>query len=173
MRFKVALWPLSFRAAGAAPPFSPPPPPGPAVALPAAPFAVSKWEMLPDWQTTDLQPAWAAFLQSCHALKSKPHWQTVCTHTEKLAQPDNTALRAFFEESFTPYQVFNPDGSSQGLITCYYEPRLAGSRVRTDRFRYPLYAAPDDLLAIDLGDVYPQLKDLRLRGRLQGNRIVP
>src|SRR3989338_6249879 len=167
---RVALLPLVFLAACAAPPKPPAVPP---VALPAAPFAVSKWEMLPDWQTTDLQPAWAAFLQSCHALKSKPHWQTVCTHTEKLAQPDNAALRAFFEESFTPYKVFNPDGSSQGLITGYYEPKLAGSRVKTARFRYPLYAAPDDLLTIDLGDVYPQLKDFRLRGRLQGNRVVP
>ena len=164
---RVTLLPLLFLAACAAPPVAPP------VALPAAPFAVSKWEMLPDWQTTDLQPAWAAFLQSCHALKSKPDWQTVCTRTEELAQPDNTVLRVFFEESFTPYQVFNPDGSSHGLITGYYEPRLMGSRVRTDRFRYPLYAVPDDMLTIDLSEAYPQLKGLRLRGRLQGQRVVP
>jgi len=32
---------------------------------------------------------------------------------------------------------------------------------------------PDDLLTIDLGEAYPQLKDLRLRGRLQGKRVVP
>jgi membrane-bound lytic murein transglycosylase A len=90
-----------------------------------------------------------------------------------LTQPDNNSLHAFFEEGFIPYQVYNPDGSSQGLITGYYEPRLYGSRVKTARFRYPLYAPPDDLLTIDLGDQYPQLKDLRLRGRLQGNRVVP
>ena len=166
---RVTLLPLLFLAACAAPPVVPLPP----VALPAAPFAASKWEMLPDWQTIDLQPAWAAFLQSCHALKNKPDWQAVCTRTEELAQPDNTVLRAFFEESFTPYQVFNPDGSSQGLITGYYEPRLTGNRVRTDRFRYPLYAVPDDMLTIDLSEVYPQLKGLRLRGRLQGQRVVP
>ncbi|MCR4297340.1 MAG: MltA domain-containing protein [Gallionella sp.] len=169
-KFYVLLLPLFFLAACAVPPRPPAIPP---VALPAAPFAVSKWEMLPDWQTIDLQPTWAAFLQSCHALKSKPDWQTVCTRTEELAQPDNTVLRAFFEESFTPYQVFNPDGSSQGLITGYYEPRLRGSRVRTDRFHYPLHAVPDDILTIDLSEVYPQLKGLRLRGRLQGQRVIP
>jgi len=141
--------------------------------LPAAPFAVSKWEMLPDWQTVDLQPAWTAFLQSCRALKSKPDWQAVCARSDKLSQPDNAALRAFFEAGFAPYQVFNPDGSAQGLITGYYEPKLLGSRIKTARFRYPLYAAPDDLLTIDLSEVYPQLKDLRLRGRLQGKRVVP
>ena len=173
MQFKAALLPLIFLVACAAPPVAPPPPVVLPVALPVAPFAVSKWEMLPDWQTTDLQPAWAAFLQSCRALKGKPDWQTVCTRIAELAQPDNTVLRAFFEESFTPYQVFNPDGSSQGLITGYYEPRLTGSRVRTDRFRYPLYTVPDDILTIDLSEVYPQLHGLRLRGRLQGRRVVP
>ena len=167
---RVALLPLVFLAACAAPPKPPAVPP---VALPAAPFAVSKWEMLPDWQTTDLQPAWAAFLQSCRALKDKPDWQAVCARTGELAQTDNAALRAFFEEDFTPYQVFNPDGSSQGLVTGYYEPKLAGSRIRTERFRYPLYAVPDDLLTIDLGEAYPQLKGMRLRGRLQGKRVLP
>jgi membrane-bound lytic murein transglycosylase A len=129
--------------------------------------------MLPDWQTIDLQPAWTAFWQSCTALKNKPDWQPICSRASELGQPDNNSLRAFFEEGFTPYQVYNPDGSSQGLITGYYEPKLYGSRVKTKRFRYPLYSVPDNLLTIDLGEVYPQLKDLRLRGRLEGNRVVP
>lgn len=129
--------------------------------------------MLPDWQAIDLQPTWLAFGKSCSALKNKPSWRSVCAHANELTQPDNTVLRSFFEEGFTPYQVFNPDGSSQGLITGYYEPKLFGSRVKTERFSYPLYGVPDDLLAIDLSEVYPQLKDMRLRGRLQGKRVVP
>ncbi len=151
--------------------------PSPAVVpppvVPAEPFAVSKWEILPDWQTTDLLPSWPAFLQSCRGLKNKLGWQGICAVANDLVQPDNTSLRTFFEDNFTPYQVYNPDGSAHGLITGYYEPKLAGSRVKTSRFRYPLYAVPDDLLTIDLGEVYPQLKDLRLRGRLQGKRVVP
>ena len=176
VRLKFALFPLIFLAACAAPPapqVAIPPVVVPVVVTPAVPFAVSKWEMLPDWQKLDLQPSWVAFLQSCHALKNKPGWQAVCARANELAQPDNEVLRGFFEEAFTPYQVFNPDGTAHGLITGYYEPRLSGSRVRTARFKYPLYAAPDDLLTIDLSEVYPQLKDLRLRGRLEGRRIVP
>ncbi len=140
---------------------------------PAAPFAVAKWEMLPDWQTLDLHKSWAAFLEGCHALKHKPDWQSVCADAQALSEPDNTALRNFFEEAFTPYQVFNADGSANGLITGYYEPRLFGSRIRTAKFKYPLYAAPDDLLTINLGEVYPQLKNLRLRGRIEGRQIIP
>jgi membrane-bound lytic murein transglycosylase A len=168
----------------APPPVALPPqaavPPAPQVAAPAsvappaaAAFAPSKWEMLPDWQALDLAPSWPALMQSCRALKSKPNWQAMCARAEQFGAADSSALRAFYEEWFTPYQVFNPDGSDQGMITGYYEPRLSGSRTRTARFRYPLYAAPDDLLQIDLGDAYPQLKGLRLRGRLQGKRVVP
>ena len=146
----------------------------PLAVLPPAPaYAVSKWEMLPDWQTLNLAPSQPALLQSCLVLKAKPQWQGACTQAEGLSADDSAALRAFYEEWFTPYQVFNPDGSEQGMITGYYEPLLLGSRVKTQRFRYPLYAVPDDMLTIDLSVAYPQLKDLRLRGRLQGKRVVP
>ncbi len=37
----------------------------------------------------------------------------------------------------------------------------------------PLYAAPDDLLTIDLTELYPELKDKRLRGRVDGRKVVP
>jgi len=177
-RLQAALVPLLFLAACAVPPKPPaaiPPVTPPVVqpVLPVAPFAVSKWEMLPDWQNVDLQQSWTAFRQSCRALKNKPDWQQVCTQAGELAQTDNDTLRGFFEQAFTPYQVYNPDGTSQGLVTGYYEPRLLGSRVKTARFKYPLYAAPDDLLTIDMSELYPQFKGMRLRGRLEGKRVVP
>ena len=180
VRYQAALLPLALLVACAAPVKPPALPPAvtpPVILPPAVPaaelFAVSKWEMLPDWQTIDLLPSWPAFLQSCRALKNKSGWQNVCTGANELVQADSASIRAFFEENFTPYQVYNPDGLAQGLITGYYEPKLMGSRVKTNQFRYPLYAVPDDLLTIDLGEAYPQLKDLRLRGRLQGKRVVP
>jgi membrane-bound lytic murein transglycosylase A len=151
------------------------PKPVPVVAPSAASsvFVASTWTQLPDWTNTDLSSSLMAFLQSCHVLKSKANWQSVCVQAETLNLYDNFALRAYFEDNFSPYQVRNADATTQGLITGYYEPKLTGSRVKTARFRYPLYAAPDDLITIDLGEVYPQLKDLRLRGRLQGKRVVP
>jgi len=172
---KWLAWGLSLLLAACAVP-KPPAIPPPQITVPppvAAPFSVSKWEMLPDWQTLDLAPSWPVFLQSCRVLKNKLKWSEVCTRAEQLGTGDSAALRTFYETWFTPYQVFNPDGSEQGMITGYYEPLLNGSRSKTARFRYPLYAAPDDLLQIDLGEAYPQLKDLRLRGRLQGKRVVP
>ena len=79
----------------------------------------------------------------------------------------------FYEQWFVPHKVFNDDGTDTGTITGYYVPDLDGSRVRTERFAYPLYAVPDDLLIIDLRTVYPELGSYRLRGRVDGRRIVP
>ena len=83
-----------------------------------------------------------------------------------------TAIR-FFETNFTPYQVVNADGTETGLVTGYYEPLLNGSRKKTARYHVPVYGVPDDLLTIDMSEVYPELKNMRLRGRVEGKRVVP
>ena len=41
------------------------------------------------------------------------------------------------------------------------------------QFAVALYAPPDDLLTIDLSELYPDLKDRRLRGRVDGRRVIP
>lgn len=141
---------------------------------PTAPiFMASKWAMLPDWETLNLSPSWPALQQSCRAIKLKSNWQEICAASALVDANDIAAQRSFYETWFTPFQILNPDGSEQGLITGYYEPLLLGSRHKSERFRYPIYAAPEDLLEIDLSEVYPQLKGMRLRGRLQGKKIVP
>ena len=104
---------------------------------------------------------------------SRPLWQETCTLAISMQQPDGTKLRQFFESRFVPHQVLNSDGGSDGLITGYYEPLLKGSRKPSGRYRYPLYATPDELLVVELGDIYPELKNMRLRGRLQGRKVVP
>lgn len=74
---------------------------------------------------------------------------------------------------FSPWRATNPDGSESGLITGYYEPLLRGSKVRSERYRYPLYTRPDDLVSVELAALYPELANRRLRGRVQGNKLVP
>ena len=37
----------------------------------------------------------------------------------------------------------------------------------------PLYGVPDDLLVVDLTSLHPEFKDLRLRGRVEGRRVIP
>lgn len=147
--------------------------PADVTSAPTPVFTQSNWEKLPEWNTLDLTPAWAALMQSCRVLKTKLQWQSVCSSANLVDKNDNVAQRLFYEDKLMPYQVFNTDGSEQGVITGYYEPLLKGSRFKGERFRYPLYGVPDDMLEIDLGDAYPQLKGQRLRGRLVGKKVVP
>ncbi|MDO9312501.1 MAG: murein transglycosylase A [Nitrosomonas sp.] len=132
-----------------------------------------QWSALTGWADDDLFPAWQAFLKSCTVLSKQPVWKENCKAANSLQKPSNTTLRNFFESYFTPYQIINTDNSEEGLVTGYYEPLLKGSRKPSSRYRYPIYATPNELLAIDLGAAYPELKDLRLRGRLDGRKIVP
>ena len=132
-----------------------------------------QWSSLTGWNSDDLLPAWQAFLQSCRVLSKQPVWHENCKIAASLQHPSNTRIRKFFETYFIPYQVVNTDNTEQGLITGYYEPLLKGSRTFSERYRFPVYAAPDELLTIELGEAYPELKDLRLRGRLNGRKVVP
>ena len=69
--------------------------------------------------------------------------------------------------------MVNPDGGREGLVTGYYEPVLHGSRTRHAPYLYPVEGVPADLIDVELGDLYPELKHLRLRGRIEGRRLVP
>ena len=131
------------------------------------------WEDVVGWQLDRPAEALQAFVASCKAVGRRAQWTQVCA-AARLIQPDSDELaRHFFETHFQPHQVVNDDGSSGGLITGYYGPELEGSRLPSDEYPYPLYRQPDDLLIVDLGEVYPELKNYRLRGRVEGNRVVP
>ncbi|MFP5382379.1 MAG: MltA domain-containing protein, partial [Gammaproteobacteria bacterium] len=158
------------------PPPEPAPPTAPAVPpallpTPAAAFPTLKavdWPAIEFWQSDAAGEVWPAFLQSCSTLVKRSAWQAICLEAQAMPPPDDATVRAFFEQRFQPWQATQEDGSEEGLVTGYYEPLLKGDRVRTERARYPLYAAPDDLITVDLASVYPELRGLRLRGRLVG-----
>ena len=136
-------------------------------------FMPSKWEALPDWLTQDLNASWPALMQSCSAHRFKPVWLPICAAAAKVDKEDLLAQRTFYETWFAPYQVFNPDGSDTGMVTGYYEPLLKGSRTRRERFAYPVYGPPEDMLDVDLGEMFPQFRGQRVRARLQGKKVVP
>jgi membrane-bound lytic murein transglycosylase A len=155
------------------PPVVTPPATVPPVTKSAETLQRSTFEAMPGWGNDDLREAWPAFLNSCNVLGRKQGWQEACIVARQADANNADAIRAYFETWFVPYQVFNSDGSSQGLITGYYEPLLHGARKRGGIYQTPLYKAPDDLLTIDLTSVYPELKGMRLRGRVVGNKVVP
>ena len=140
--------------------------PGPGGPLP--------WSNLPGWSEASIAPAWPALLNSCRKLSaSGAVWKSICDDATAITVPDEAAARRFFESRFEPHLQRASLFRSQGLVTGYYEPLLNGSRVRTERYRYPLYRPPDDLVTVDLGALYPELNNKSVRGRLVGRRVVP
>lgn len=127
---------------------------------------------LPGWRADNLREAWPAFASSCGVMIRRVNWKSACSAAANVDTNSSEAIRQYFETYFTPYQVNNPDGSDNGLVTGYYEPLLRGSRKRGGPYQTPLHRVPDDILTIDLASVYPELKGMRLRGRLVGNKVV-
>ena len=136
----------------------------------------AKWADLPGWNDDDQAAAWPAFIASCRGVASKPHgpgWKRVCDLARAADGKPGHDPRRFFESQLKPYAIQTADGSGTGLVTGYYEPLLRGSRMRAKGYEQPVRGVPDDLLTIDLGTVFPELKDKRVRGRLEGNKVVP
>lgn len=137
--------------------------------------------MLPATRDEDWTAMWPAFMQTCRALGQRSEWRSVCADASTLAPADAAGVRQFFAARFDAYRVLATsveDGRvtatrDAGLATGYYEPLLKGNRSRTERFSTPIYRVPPDLLIVDLSSVYPELKSMRLRGKLQGRRVVP
>jgi membrane-bound lytic murein transglycosylase A len=62
---------------------------------------------------------------------------------------------------------------SQVLFTGYYQPVIDGSLVRTEKFRYPIYAKPADLITAEKVTLVPQLSVERIVGRAEGEQFLP
>lgn len=140
---------------------------------PADYLRVVSFEELSGWAEDDLTQLWPAFIASCEVMIRRAGWLEVCHEARQLDVPDTVAIRKFFESRFVPHEVRNPDGSLTGTVTGYYEPLLRGARTRGGVFQTPLYRPPPDLLTVDLSAVYPELKHMRLRGRLSGTKVLP
>jgi membrane-bound lytic murein transglycosylase A len=132
------------------------------------------WRDLPAWDQDRHAESWPALLRSCERLARQDRsWTQVCGAAHGLSGPNDTQAREFFEKWFTPHKVRGTGWRTRGLITGYYEPLLRGRLTPSNQFRYPIYARPKDLLIVDLSEMFPELKDKRVRGKLIGNRVVP
>jgi membrane-bound lytic murein transglycosylase A len=145
----------------------------PATAQRVAPLEAVDFAAIGGWKDGEQAAAWPALLASCQALRWREAWRAVCARAMTLRYPTDEEARRFLEEQFVPWRLANPDGALDGLVTGYYEPVLRGSRTKLGPFVHPLYGPPDDLLTIDLSATNPELRGMRLRGRVEGKRVVP
>jgi len=144
-------------------PQCPPPKPAPETArYEAVPF-----DDLPGWNHALMAPSLRAFSSGCR------RFGHLCELAASVPADDERAAREFFEANFSPYALISSETGDRGLMTGYYEPLIEGSRARSDVNRYPILGVPDDLIVVDLAAINPELRNMRLRGRVEGRRLVP
>jgi membrane-bound lytic murein transglycosylase A len=116
-----------------------------------------------------------AFLTSCPGLMRRADasgltrgadWQPACA---AAASVPRGGARAFFTTYFEAAQV----GDGRAFATGYYEPEIAASRDRRAGYEVPIYARPEDLIDVDLGQFSDALMGKKVRGRVQGRALVP
>ncbi len=114
-----------------------------------------------------------------HAVRSLQELEKL-VNLKLSPQQMNTVLR----EKFDTYISVGCDDQGTVLFTGYYTPIFDGSHVRTDRYRYPLYKAPADLVKGPDGTIlgrkgsdsgirqYPSRVDIEKSGMLAGQELV-
>lgn len=150
-------------------------------------LAPARFADLPGWADDRHAEALPALRRSCGRLlridPSRPigpdgiggtaaDWREPCSALATVPDGDDAAARSWAERWLRPYRA-SDRGEAEGLFTGYYEPELAGSRMRSDRYGVPLYRRPRDLVTIDLGEFRDSLKGQRLAGRVVDGRLVP
>lgn len=157
----------------------------------AGKFVPVTYSALPGWADDDMDAVWKALINNCKGLmrpvaggltlpaRATPQaWQPVCAAAQQQGLSENSsggaAVRQFLEQHLQPWRLLDAAGKpAQNTVTGYYEPMVRASRKRQGAYQWPLYEAPADLLTIDLGAVYPELAGKRIRGKLDGKRVVP
>lgn len=155
------------------------------------PFALEPvaFSVLDGWADDASAAALTAFLRSCAPILrrdpeapfaanplagSNADWQDACRAAQALpasVEAEDGAVRAYFETWFQPYRVL-ADGAREGLFTGYYEPLLTGSFEPLPG-GVPLRRAPGDIVTVELGQFADDLADRRVRGRVNGHRLIP
>lgn len=88
-------------------------------------------------------------------------------------RPGTEALQRFITERFRVYRSSGGEQRNEVLFTGYYEPYLNGRLTPDDRYRYPVYAIPKDLMVIDLTPFGEAYQGKKIVGRIQGKTVVP
>jgi peptidoglycan lytic transglycosylase A len=121
---------------------------------------------LPGWQEDASFEAYPALLASCGVIDilssdralgvggSPTEWREACDAIRELGSAlvanADEALRQTMQAHFV---ALDPGAGTAALVTGYYEPELAGSRIQDAAHPYPLYRLPPNPTAFDRAQI--------------------
>ena len=126
------------------------------------------FDSLDGFEKEDFTKVLHLFVANCKSGSAQKIYGSLCQ--EALNVPD---AKEFLENNFQAYRILDEGSNDRGILTAYYEAEIHASYKKSDRYRYPIYEKPKDLIRVDLSSIYPELKNYRLRGRVEDGRLVP
>jgi membrane-bound lytic murein transglycosylase A len=116
---------------------------GPSIQQAKSRWTPVRWSELPGWDADALHEAWNAWLKSCE--RPTTALAQLCPEVRRLSIGTGAQQRAWMVQRLQPYRVDPLEGSSEGLLTSYYEPVLPASRLPAAGVAAPLYRPPASL----------------------------
>jgi membrane-bound lytic murein transglycosylase A len=118
-------------------------PTGPNIANPKSRWTPVGWSELPGWESDALPEAWNAWLKSCE--RPGTALASLCPEVRRLSIGSAEQQRAWMIQRLQPYRVEPLTGTSEGLLTAYYEPLLQATRAPKAGYSTALYRPPANL----------------------------
>ena len=135
-------------------------------------YSPASWDDLPVTRDDELVQGFLAWRSACQRLAKDENWGATCAQAVTVAQ-EPAAIREFLQRELSLYSLRGAGNDPKGLVTGYYEPVYPGSRERSEQATVPVYGVPEDMIVVALDSLYPELKGMRLRGRLDGRVLRP
>ena len=129
------------------------------------------WDEIPNDQELDNNLAKLINERCLNYLHYFPKITNTCAELNSLRNNEKKFFE-YFKKYFSPWQI-QSENQNIGKLTGYYEPIINGSLSKSNKYKYPLYGKPDDLLIVKIDQIYPELKGKKVRGRMRDNVIVP
>ena len=144
---------------------------------------------LDGWFEDNCSEIYPAFMNSCEIIFKKApdskldnslieqktsDWHKICNEIKALGA-DDFNIRRYLEENMKPYAVINNNNGDEkeGMFTGYYEASLNGSYNKNNKYKYPLYAPPNDMISCNPSHFNPSFVNQNLLGKIENKRLIP
>ena len=141
---------------------------------------------LPDWNKDNFKDVITVFSKNCNSILNNKKeyiyssrikiktedYKDICSRFGNKNIKTSEQMKKFLESEFIPYSVSDGD-NDEGKFTSYYEAEINASFEKTEKYKYPIYGKPSDLIEVNLRDFGTDLPNTRLVGRVKDGKFIP
>ncbi len=144
------------------------------------------FNQLKGWNNDDFKQVISVFSKNCVSVANNKNeflyssqikiktadYQEICRKFTGKNIKTSAQMKKFLEDEFYPYAI-SEENNPEGKFTSYYEAEIYASFEKTDKYKYPIYGKPSDLVEINLRDFDENLPNMRLVGRVKDGKFIP